>query len=167
MGALCLHNVTHIWDPSIIVYMPTRGCLSFFFFFFFLFLHDALSQLGLGHQNETIKTFAKHLGIEINIIDAEQFNSIVYTANKGSEDKVYLLKKNHFDVIKSSTTFYDTPYYFHECKKAYTKRDKHKCPSKCLSCFTYAKDKKCEGNEIICEKCNRKFFGKRGFKNHL
>ena len=53
MRALCLHNVTHIRDPSIIVYMPTRGCLSFFFFFFFLFLHDALSQLDLGHQNET------------------------------------------------------------------------------------------------------------------
>ena len=46
-------------------------------------------------------------------------------------------------------------------------RDKHMCPSKCLSCFTYAKGKKCEGKEIICKKCNRKFFGKRCFKNHL
>ena len=120
------------------------------------------------HLGIEIEKFAKHLGIEINIIDAEQFNSIVYTANKGSEDKVYLLKtRNHFDVIKSLTAFYDTPYYCHECKKAYTKRDKHKCPSKCLSCFTYTKDTKCEGKEIICEKCNRKFFGKRCFKNHL
>ena len=108
-----------------------------------------------GNDLSNIETFAKHLGIEINIIDAEQFNSIIYTANKGSEDKIYLLKRrNHFDVIKSLTAFYDTPYYCHECKKAYTKRDKHKCPSKCLSCSTYAKDKKCEGNEIICEKCN-------------
>ena len=41
------------------------------------------------------------------------------------------------------------------------------CPSKCLSCFTYAKDKKCEGKEIICKKCNRNFFSKRCFKNHL
>ena len=115
-----------------------------------------------------IETFAKHLDIEINVIDAEQFNNIIYTANKCSEDKIYLLKtKNHFDMIKSLTAFYDTPYYCHECKKAYTKRDKHKCPSKCLSCFTYAKDRKCEGNEIVCEKCNRKFFGKRCFKNHL
>ena len=65
------------------------------------------------------------------------------------------------------TAFYDSPYYCHECKKAYTKRDKHKCPSKCLSCFTYNKDTKCEGNEIVCEKCNRKFFGNRCFKNHL
>ena len=121
-----------------------------------------------GNDLSDIEKFAKHLGIEINIIDAEQFNSIVHTANKGSEDKVYLLKtRNHFDVIKSLTAFYDTPYYCHECKKAYTKRDKHKCPSKCLSCFTYTKDTKCEGKEIICEKCNRKFFGKRCFKNHL
>ena len=120
-----------------------------------------------GNDLSDIEKFAKHLGIEINIIDAEQFNSIVYAANKGSEDKVYLLKtRNHFDVRKSLTAFYDTPYYCHECKKAYTKRDKHKCPSKCLSCFTYMKDTKCEGKEIICEKCNRKFFGKRCFKNH-
>ena len=121
-----------------------------------------------GNDLSDIEKFAKHLGIEINIINAEQFNSIVYTANKGSEDKIYLLKtRNHFDVIKSLTGFYDTPYYCHECKKSYTKRDKHKCPSKCLSCFTYAKERKCEGKEIVCEKCNRKFFGKRCFKNHL
>ena len=133
-------------------------------------LHEEAQVEINDYENDlsNIETFAKHLGIEINIIDAEQFNSIVYTANKGSEDKIYLLKRrNHFDVIKSLTTFYDTPYYCHECKKAYTKRDKHKCPSECISCFTYAKDKKCEGNEIICEKCNRKFFSKRCFKNHL
>ena len=121
-----------------------------------------------GNDLSDVETFAKHLGIEINIIDAEQFNSIIYTANKDSEDKIYLLKtRNHFDVIKSLTAFYDSPYYCHECKKTYTKRDKHKCPSKCLSCFTYNKDTKCEGKEIVCEKCNRKFFGKRCFKNHL
>ena len=121
-----------------------------------------------GNDLSDIETFAKHINIEINIIDGEQFNNIIYTANKFSEDKIYLLKtKNHFDMIKSLTAFYVTPYYCHECKKAYTKRDKHKCPSKCLSCFTYAKDRKCEGNEIVCEKCNRKFFGKRCFKNHL
>ena len=120
-----------------------------------------------GNDLSDIETFAKHLDIEINVIDAEQFNNIIYTANKCSEDKKrnYLLKtKNHFDLIKSLTAFYDTPYYCHKCKKAYTKRDKHKCPSKCLSCFIYAKDRKCEGNEIVCEKCNRKFFGKRCFK---
>lgn len=52
-------------------------------------------------------------------------------------------------------------------KKRYTKRDKHKCPSKCLSCFTFIKSKKCEGKEIIYEKCNRKSYGEQCFKNHL
>ena len=102
-----------------------------------------------GNDLSDIETFAKHLGSEINVIDSEYFNDITYTANKGSEDKIYLLQtRTHFDVIKSLTAFYDSPYYCHECKKAYTKRDKHKCPSKCLSCFTYAKDKRCEENEI-------------------
>ena len=120
-----------------------------------------------GNDLSDIETFAKRLGIEINIINAEQFNGIIYTANKGHEDKIYLLKRrNHFDVIKSLTAFYDTPYYCHECKKAYTKRDKHKCPSKCLSCFTYAEDKKCDGKEIVCEKCDRRFFHKRCCKDH-
>ena len=92
-----------------------------------------------GNDLSDVEKFANHLRIEINIIDAEQFNSIVYKASKGSEDKIYLLKtRNHFDVIKSLSAFYDTPCYCHECKKAYTKRAKHKCPSKCLSCFTYA-----------------------------
>ena len=116
-----------------------------------------------GNDLSDVEKFANHLGIKINIISyAKQFNNIVYTANKGSKDKIYLLKtKNHFDVIKSLTAFYDSPYYCHVCKKAYTKRDKHKFPSKCLSCFTHAKDIKCEGKEIVCDKCNRNFFGKR------
>ena len=118
-----------------------------------------------GNDLCDVEKFAKHLEIEINIIDAEYFNSIVYTANKGQKDKIYLLKtRNHFDVIKSLTAFCDTPYYCHECKKAYTKRLKHKCKSKCLSCFT---NSKCEGTVIVCDKCNRTSLGKMCFKNHL
>ena len=122
-----------------------------------------------GNDLTDIEKFAKHLNIEINIIDSEQFNSIIYTSNKGSEYKIYLFKtRNHFDVIKSLTAFYNSPYYCHDCKKTYTKRNKHKCPSKCLSCFTYIKkDIKCEGKEIVCKKCNRNFFGNSCFKNHL
>ena len=45
-----------------------------------------------GNDLSDIETFAKHLDIEINVIDAEQFNNIIYTANKCSEDKIYLLK---------------------------------------------------------------------------
>ena len=75
-----------------------------------------------GNDLSDVESFAKHIKIEINIIDAEQFNSIVYTANKGTADKIYLLKtRNHFDVIKFLTAVYNSPYYCHECKKAHTK----------------------------------------------
>ena len=44
-----------------------------------------------GNDLSDVETFAKHIEIEINIIDAEQFNSITYTANKGTKDKIYLV----------------------------------------------------------------------------
>ena len=94
-----------------------------------------------GNDLSDVETFAKHLEKEINIINSEQFNSIIYTANKGSKDKIYLLKRrNHFDVIKSMTAFYNSSYYCYECKKNLA--------------LPMQKNKKCEGNEIICKKCN-------------
>ena len=118
-----------------------------------------------GNDLSNVETFAKHIRIEVNIIDAEQFNSIIYTANKGTECKIYLLKmRNHFDVIKSLTAFYDT---IATSVRRHTPKETSTSVHQCLSCFTYIKDKKCEGNEITCSKCNRKFFGKRYFKNHL
>ena len=60
-----------------------------------------------GNDLSNIETFAKHLDIEINVIDTGQFNNIIYTANKCSEDKICLPKtKNHFDMIKSLTAFH-------------------------------------------------------------
>ena len=37
----------------------------------------------------------------------------------------------------------------------------------CLVLKNIIKGKKCEGEEINCEKCNRKFYGEKCFKNHL
>ena len=40
-----------------------------------------------GNDLSDIETFAKHLGIETNIIDAEQFNSIIHSENKGLQTR--------------------------------------------------------------------------------
>ena len=121
-----------------------------------------------GNSLEDVNSFASHLDVEINIIDSEQFNEIIYTSNNGKTDKIYLYKtRNHFDVIKSMTAFLDVAYYCHSCKKAYTRRDKHKCPQKCLSCFKYFPDgNKCDGKAVYCKHCNRVFHGNSCFKNH-
>ena len=91
-----------------------------------------------GNDLHDVITFANYLEIEINIIDSEQFNEIIYTANKDATDKIYLYKtRNHYDLIKSMTGFMSVAYYCHSCKRAYTQKNKHRCASKCLCCFKY------------------------------
>ena len=120
---------------------------------------------GYGNTLEDVDTFAKHLGVQINVVDTDYFNEIIHTANPGSNHIIYLHKnKNHYDVITSMPAFLSQNYYCHTCKKGYTRRDKHKCPDKCMSCF---KTEKHTGDNIVCGKCNRVFFGEPCYKEHL
>ena len=120
-----------------------------------------------GNTLEDVKTFAKHLGIQINIVDADYFNEIIYTSEGESIDGkiIYLYKnKNHYDVITSMPGFLGKDYYCHTSKEPYVHRNKHKCPKKCLSCFKY--DSNCKGSEITCKNCNRIFLGQKCFDEH-
>ena len=123
-----------------------------------------------GSTLEDVKKFANHLQIQINIVDAEYFNELILTTEKPdvNSQMIYLYKnKNHFDVITSMTGFLCKSYYCHSCKKSYKKRDCHKCPDKCIACFKYFQDgNKCSGEEIICQRCNRSFFGQKCFNEH-
>ena len=122
-----------------------------------------------GSTLEDVKKFANHLQIQINIVDAEYFNELIFTTeNEHNCQMIYLYKnKNHFDVITSMTGFLCKAYYCHTCKKTYTKRDCHKCSNKCIACFKYFQNgNKCSGEEIICQICNRSFFGKKCFNEH-
>ena len=114
---------------------------------------------------EDVGTYAKHLGVQVNIVDADYFNGIIHTANSGAMEIIYLHKnKNHYDVIKSMPAFLSKKYYCHTCKSAYTRRDKNKCPNKCLACY---KPEKHTGDIIVCDKCNRTFFGQKCCDEHL
>ena len=69
-----------------------------------------------GNGLTDIDKFAQHLNVEINVVDSDQFNEIIYTANKGCIDKIYLLKtKNHFDVITSMKAYKCVPYFCDHC----------------------------------------------------
>ena len=49
-----------------------------------------------GNTLEDVNTFAKHLGLQINVVDTDYFNEIVHTANPNSNHIIYLHKdKNH------------------------------------------------------------------------
>ena len=122
-----------------------------------------------GSTLEDVKTFANHLKIQINIVDGEYFNELMFsTENEHNFQMIYLYKNgNHFDVITSMTGFLCKSYYCHTCKKPYKKRDCHKCPAKCIACFKYfPTGNKCDGKVIECNDCNRCFFGKKCFEEH-
>ena len=120
-----------------------------------------------GNTLEDVNTFAKHLGIQINIVSQDYFNEIIHTTDEDAVDGkvIYLHKnKNHYDVITSMTGFLCKEHYCHSCKKPYRHRDKHKCPSKSLSCFK--SNSNCKGPEITCKDCNRVFHGSKCFNKH-
>ena len=122
-----------------------------------------------GSTLEDVKRFSKHLKVEINIVDGDQFNEIIFTCEATNSGRhIYLLKnQNHYDVITSMPGFLCKDYYCHECKKPYTQRDKHKCPTKCIACFkSFPNGKKCSLPPITCDECNRSFFGLECFEEH-
>ena len=55
-------------------------------------LHQDADVVINDYRNDVsdVDKFAKQLNIEINIVNSEQFNEIIYTANKGCGYKIYL-----------------------------------------------------------------------------
>ena len=121
-----------------------------------------------GSTLEDVDIFARHLSIQINIIDGNNFNELIHTTNNHFDNgMIYLYKSNnHFDVIKSMTGFLDKSYYCHNCKKTYSRVNEHKCKSKCNACFSYGNCRSTLERSIACTDCNREFFGKACFEEH-
>lgn len=91
-----------------------------------------------GNTLEDVKKFALHLGIQLNIVDADQFD-IFMAGDLRDGGVVYLLKsKNHYDVITSMSGFLSKAYYWHTCKVFYSRRNTHKYESKYKCCFNFS-----------------------------
>ena len=72
-----------------------------------------------GSTLEDIKRFANHLKVQINVVDSDQFNDLIFTSENehAPQQMIYLYKNNnHFDVITSMTAFLAKDYYCHTCK---------------------------------------------------
>lgn len=135
-----------------------------------------IPNINSGLTLEDIKKVEKKLDIQINIICAESFNSIIYN---GSDKpiKIYLYKnKNHFDVINSMTGLLGSSYYCHNCKKPYNNKNGHECLKKkqekklysCNVCNGKKHSDEAIKNPIWkeCNSCFRYFFNEECFNNH-
>lgn len=130
-----------------------------------------------GLTIEQIKEIELKLDIQINIICAEIFNSIIYSGQDKSI-KVYLYKnENHFDVINSVKAFLGSSYYCDKCKKPYNNKGKHKCVidvkekkiNRCNVCNSKKHLDKVIENPCwcYCSDCFRYFFNLECFDNHI
>jgi hypothetical protein len=133
---------------------------------------ELCNQLGEYNKNyftlDDIANIEKVLNIQIKVVAAECFNSIIYSGAE-KDVKVYLYKNgNHFDTISSMTAFYGQSYYCEKCDKPYQNKDKHKCKTKdkiCIMCFK-SNHKEDSAKRIYCEKCNRYCFNQECLQNH-
>nr|XP_015840192.1 PREDICTED: uncharacterized protein LOC107399050 [Tribolium castaneum] len=133
---------------------------------------ELCNQLGEYNRNyftlDDIANIERLLNIQIKIVAAECFNSIIYSGPE-KDVKVYLYKNgNHFDTINSMTGFYGQSYYCEKCDKPYQHKDNHKCKKGDKICILCLKPKHEEGSKqrIYCEKCNRYCFNQECLENH-
>ena len=59
-----------------------------------------------GNDFKDVQKLSEYLEVQINILDADQFNEVVYSSTPDHPKKIYLYKdKDHYDVITSMTGF--------------------------------------------------------------
>jgi hypothetical protein len=122
-----------------------------------------------GLTLEQIQEIEKKIKTQINIVNSQNFNEIIYSG-PNYKDKIYLYKRgNHFDVITSITGFYGCVYYCHVRKKRFD--HKNGCPQckavkVCLICTGKVHNNP-EPEWIKCNTCFRCFWNQDCFNRHL
>lgn len=119
-----------------------------------------------GFSLEDFKQIEVKLNVQVKIICAENFNSVIY-AGPEKDIKLCLYKnKNHFDVINNMAAFYGSHYYCHKCEKPYSRY--HKCkkaPAVCMLCKQPEHDIVSK-NKIFCDGCNRYCYNEECLMKH-
>ena len=115
---------------------------------------------------------------QIKVVSACYLNTISTVENQTRKIiHLYLDKeRDHYYVIVNMKAFVEGVYYCIECEKSFNTNDYelHSCPGKCCG---YCKQLNCEDllskslqqhyEMIICQTCERKFFGEQCLRNHL
>ena len=128
-------------------------------------LHQAANvPLGLCGLDE-VDMFQKYLAnYEITVVSGDHDDSIIYPANPGDKQPIYLYYHNkHFDVITKMPGFLSVCYFCHKCRKTYSNATDHVCPAMCKSCRSF----ECVFEQWIdCDECKRKFKSRACYDHH-
>ena len=128
-------------------------------------LHQAANvPLGLCGLDE-VDMFQNYLvNYEITVVSGDHGDSIIYPANPGDKQPIYLYYHNkHFDVITKMPGFLSVCYFCHKCRKTYSNATDHLCPAMCKSCRSF----ECVFEQWIdCDECKRKFKSRACYDQH-
>jgi transposase-like protein len=106
-----------------------------------------------GFTLEDIKNVEELLNIQVKVVCAERFNSMIYSGEE-KETKIYLYKNsNHFDVINRMKSFLGSIYYCCKCDKPYNNKNKHRCSTRSDGCKLCTKP-------MLSEEIKIKYFAK-------
>ena len=88
---------------------------------------------------DEVKQFQEYLtNYEITILSGDHGDSIIYPAEPGDKQPIYLYYHNkHFDVITKMPGFLAISYFCHKCRKTYSNALDHMCPAMCKSCRSF------------------------------
>ena len=121
-----------------------------------------------------IEEFEKYLDCCISVIDRDAHLNIIYEGDLTKEFKVYLYKQgNHFDFINSNKVagFFGKSFFCNKCNKTYSRKNEHRCVSKCNICCSAECD--CVGIDFKthkdwtgCNDCNMNFPSSICFNTH-
>ena len=126
--------------------------------------HAANVPLDLCGLDE-VKQFQAYLtNYEITILSGDHGDSIIYPAEPGDKQPIYLYYHNkHFDVITKMPGFLAISYFWHKCRKTYSNALDHMCPAMCKSCRSF----ECVFEQWIdCDECERKFKSRACYDHH-
>ncbi|KAK7605181.1 hypothetical protein V9T40_007039 [Parthenolecanium corni] len=136
--------------------------------------HELCSYLGEypveGFSLEEIRACEEILDVQIKVVCAENFNSLIYKGQKERDLKIYLYKQgNHFNVITKMSSFLGGVYYCHKCDVSYNTKSHHTCKPKdnaCVLCMKPAHSE-AERDSKFCTICNRYCFNTECLRAHI
>lgn len=118
-----------------------------------------------GFSLEDVKQVELLLDVQIKIICAENFNTVIYGGPE-KDTKLYLYKtKNHYDAINRLAGLYGRNNYCNKCDTGYDHGHKCKKASICSLCKESQHDSKTK-NKRYCSNCNRFCYNDICLSNH-
>ena len=136
--------------------------------------NEVCNQLGdynkEGFTLEDIKNLEALLDIQINVVCAENFNSVIYRG-EDKPIKIYIYKNgNHFDTITKMNAFFGQSYFCHTCNKPYNNKNRHTCKVQGKKLCPLCRDEQHDlstKSKRYCPKCNRYCYNEQCLNKHL